>query len=242
MNDSQVRENLMLSVEGVSVTYGSGPSSVRALSDVSISFEPGKLTLIMGPSGSGKTTLLSVLGCLLAPESGQVRVMGRLATGLSEDEAGELRRRYIGYVFQAFRLFHSLSALENMLIALEINRCRGSRARRAAHRALEEVGLGDKWRLKPAELSAGEKQRVAVARALLKDPPIILADEPTSSLDSVAGEQIAEMLRSLATKQGRLVVVVTHDPRWLNRADRIVTMSDGKLISDTLKDTILSGL
>lgn len=221
-----------LTIEEVGVTYGSGSTGIRALDNLTLAFQPGQLTLILGPSGSGKTTLLSVLGCLLTPDSGRVRVMDRIVTGLSEDEKGELRQRWIGYVFQAFRLFHSLTAIENVLIALEISGCRGRRAQESARQALAAAGLSDKWRLRPDELSGGEKQRVAIARVLVKDPPIILADEPTASLDCASGKQIAEMLHGLAEREKRLVVVVSHDPMWLRFSHRIVELRDGKLVED----------
>jgi putative ABC transport system ATP-binding protein len=224
--------NPILAVEDLKLTYGSGHGATCALDNVSLDFNPGQVTLVMGPSGSGKTTLLSVLGCLLTPDSGQVQLMGKLVTGRSERERGQLRRRFIGYIFQAFRLFRSLSALENVLLALEISGHRGRRARDSATQALEVVGVADKWRLRPDELSGGEKQRVAIARALVTDPPIILADEPTASLDSHAGASIAEMLFKLAVEQDRVVVIVSHDQRLLSFSHRTVLMRDGRLVED----------
>ena len=215
------------------MAYGSGRAKVRALNGVSLGFQPGQLTLIMGPSGSGKTTLLSLLGCILTPDSGQVTIMDREMGQLAEDDRGKIRRQFIGYVFQAFRLFRSLSALENVMVALEISGVRGDKARKPAREALDSMGLADKWRLKPGELSGGEKQRVAIARALVNDPPIILADEPTASLDSVSGLEITETLRRLATQEKRLVVVVSHDQRWLSYSQRTVTMEDGRVVSDS---------
>jgi putative ABC transport system ATP-binding protein len=222
----------ILEVENLKLTYGSGHGATCALDNFSLDFKSGQVTLVMGPSGSGKTTLLSVLGCLLTPDSGEVYLMGNLVTGRSERDRGNLRRQFIGYVFQAFRLFRSLSALENVLIALEIAGCRGRRAQESARLALESVGVADKWRLRPDELSGGEKQRVAIARALVTDPPIILADEPTASLDSAAGASIAEMLFRLAGEQNRVVVIVSHDPRLLSFSHRTVLMRDGRLEED----------
>jgi putative ABC transport system ATP-binding protein len=221
-----------ITAEGVSVTYGSGRTAVRALDDVSLSFRAAEMALVMGPSGSGKTTLLTVLGCLLKPDSGRVSVMGELVTGLSEGRRGAVRRQSIGYIFQAFRLFRSLNALENVILALEISGRPRGEAKEAAMRALASVGLADKRRLKPNELSGGEKQRVAIARALVNDPPILLADEPTASLDSRSGVQIAEMLMRIAREQERLVVVVSHDPRITQFGNRIVKMQDGRVIED----------
>lgn len=221
-----------LAVENVKVTYGVGRSTVCALNQVSLAFQPNRLTLVLGPSGCGKTTLLSVLGCLLTPESGKAYIGGQIVTGLSEKARGEIRRRQIGYVFQAFRLFRALSAFENVLIALEVGGKRGHAARNTAREALERVGLADKATLKPDELSGGEKQRVAIARAIVNNPPIILADEPTASLDSAAGNQIAEMLFKMAVEDNRLVVVVSHDPRWRALSHRNVVMRDGQVIED----------
>jgi putative ABC transport system ATP-binding protein len=221
-----------LAAESVSLTYGAGREAVRALDSVSLAFHAGRLALVTGPSGSGKTTLLAVLGCLLKPDSGVSYVNGLPTSGLSEKARGEIRQQHLGYVFQSFRLFRSLSAIENVRLALEVGGRRGRPAREAAERALERVGLGEKWRLKPHELSGGEKQRVAVARALVHDPPIILADEPTASLDSGAGEQVAALLLKLAAEDLRAVVVVSHDERWRKFCHRTITMRDGRVIAD----------
>ncbi|MCI0491273.1 MAG: ABC transporter ATP-binding protein [Blastocatellia bacterium] len=224
--------NSAIAVENISVSYGAGASRVRALDGVTLSFRAGEMALVMGPSGSGKTTLLSVLGCLLTPDAGKVSVMGEMVTGLSEDSRGALRQKSIGYVFQAFRLFRSLNALENVMIALEIAARPRAEAKKAAIQSLESFGLAGKQGLKPDALSGGEKQRVALARALVNDPPIILADEPTASLDSRSGGQIAEMLMKIAQEQKRLVVVVSHDPRIAQFGSRIVKMQDGRVIED----------
>ena len=205
---------------------------MRALDDVSLSFDAGALTLIMGPSGSGKTTLLSLLGCLLTPDSGTVVVDGAEVTSLDAKERTELRRHRIGFVFQAFRLFHSLSAFENVMLASEIAGSRDGKSSASAQELLENLGLGDKLHLKPNALSGGEKQRVAIARALLPNPKILLADEPTAALDSTAGRQIGEILRDLAEQQKRTVVVVSHDHRWASFAHRTVALEDGRLVED----------
>jgi len=222
-----------LAAENVSVEYGAGRATVFALEEVSVAFQPGKLTLLMGPSGSGKTTLLSALGCLMTPQRGRVTVLGRDVTRLSESEKTELRRRKIGYIFQAFRLFRSLTPLENILLAMELSGRAGRPARQAAQDALAAVGLANKGHLAPKEMSGGEKQRVAIARALINDPPIILADEPTASLDGKSGNQVAELLLGLAEKENRLVVVVSHDNRWLPLCHRKVVLQNGCLIGDS---------
>jgi putative ABC transport system ATP-binding protein len=221
-----------LEAEAVKVTYGSGAAAVPALRDVSLSFAPGRLVLVMGPSGSGKTTLLSALGCILLPDQGDVRVQGQSVRGLSDSQRVDLRRHSIGYVFQAFRLFRALSALDNLLLALDVAGCERGRAKARAEQGLAAVGLADKAGLKPGELSGGEKQRVAIARALINDPPIVLADEPTASLDWRSGEGVATMLLKIAQEQGKLVVVVTHDPRMTPFGQRIVKMQDGCVVED----------
>lgn len=219
-----------LSVEAASVGYGRAAARAQALRNVSLSFKPGQLSLIMGPSGSGKTTLLSVLGCLLTPDSGKVYVRDREVSGIGEAARTELRRRSIGFVFQAFRLFRSLTALDNVTISGDI--CGQPGQKQRAKELLEELGLGDKMHLKPDEMSGGEKQRVAIARVLTKDPPILLADEPTASLDTAAGQQISELLFKVAAGHGRAVVVVSHDSRWEPFAHRLIILRDGEVIQD----------
>ena len=220
----------ILTAKNVGMSYGSNGTRVRALDDVSLSFATGTLTLIMGPSGSGKTTLLSLLGCLLTPDTGSVFVDGTEVTSLDEPERTELRRGQIGFIFQAFRLFHSLSAFENVMIAAEIGGTRDPESSDAARQSLDKLGLGDKLHLKPNALSGGEKQRVAIARALLPNPKILLADEPTAALDASAGRQIGEILRDLAEQQRRTIVVVSHDHRWANFCHRTVVLEDGRLV------------
>jgi putative ABC transport system ATP-binding protein len=219
----------ILSVSGVNVMLGSGEAAVRALSDVSLAFPAGAVTLIMGPSGSGKTTLLSVLGCLLKPQAGSVNVNGREVTGATENELTAIRRDEIGFVFQAFRLFDSLTALENVMLAMEVCGKKGQEVRAKAERWLESLGMAAKKRSKPGELSGGEKQRVAIARALMREPKILLADEPTASLDSKAGETIVRILRDVAEVHERTVVIVSHDERLRGYAKNIVGLRDGKV-------------
>ncbi len=218
-----------LSVDGINVTLGKGDASVRALSDVSLAFPIAGVTLIMGPSGSGKTTLLSVLGCLLKPQGGRVTVNGKEVTELKEDELSNIRREQIGFVFQAFRLFDSLTALDNVALAMEVCGKRRQDVLSKAEKYLDDLGLGGKKHLKPDEMSGGEKQRVAIARALVREPKILLADEPTASLDSKAGEAIAKILREVAEVGQRTVVIVSHDERLRGFAKNVVALRDGKV-------------
>ena len=218
-----------LAVEDARISFGEGDARVRALRGVSATFERGTLSLVMGPSGSGKTTLLSLLGCLLSPDEGTVFVDGVAVNELSGGEKTVLRRKKISFVFQAFRLLHSLSAIDNVALGLEIRD--GKRADQIvmARELLLQFGLGDKLNREPSGLSPGEKQRVAIARALAGNPPILLADEPTASLDAEAGRNICQILRTQVDQNGKTVVVVSHDPRWKEFADRTITLSDGQI-------------
>ncbi len=218
-----------LGVEGASVSFGKGEARVPALRDISLTFERGALTLIMGPSGSGKTTLLSMLGCLLSPDEGTVFVDGAAVNQLTEPEKTAIRQRKISFVFQAFRLFHSLTALDNVAVGFEIRDPAEPRRMEMARDLLVQFGLGDKTHQEPNELSPGEKQRVAIARALAGNPPILLADEPTASLDAKAGKNICQILRNQVDEHGRTVIVVSHDPRWREFADRTITLCDGQV-------------
>jgi putative ABC transport system ATP-binding protein len=218
-----------LGVEGASVSFGKGEARVPALQSVSLTFERGTLALVMGPSGSGKTTLLSMLGCLLSPDQGTVFVDGVAVNTLSESRKTEIRQKKVSFVFQAFRLFHSLSAIDNVAVGFEIRNPREPRRMELARDLLGQFGLGHKLDQCPNELSPGEKQRVAIARALAGNPPILLADEPTASLDAKAGKNICEILRNQASAHGRTVVVVSHDPRWREFADRTITLCDGQV-------------
>jgi putative ABC transport system ATP-binding protein len=221
--------NQFLGVEAASVSFGKREAQVRALRGVSQSFERGTLSLVMGPSGSGKTTLLSLLGCLLSPDEGTVYVDGVAVNGLSEAERTAVRQKKISFVFQAFRLFHSLSAIDNVALGFELRDAALPGRTEMARDLLVRFGLGDKLNQEPNELSPGEKQRVAIARALAGNPPILLADEPTASLDAQAGRNICQILRSQVDDDGRTVVVVTHDPRWREFADRTITLCDGQI-------------
>lgn len=218
-----------ISVRGVTKVFVEGANRIQVLHGVDFDVEQGEVVLLMGPSGSGKTTLLSIMGCILRATSGSVQVAGQEVAKLSERELPEIRLQHIGFVFQGFNLFPTLTVGENIVLALDLKRIRGERAKQEARKLLDQVGLGAKYDSFPADLSGGQKQRVAIARALAGSPRVILADEPTAALDSHSGRNVMEMMRDLARKHGRGVVVVTHDSRVLEFGDRIVHMEDGRI-------------
>ena len=219
----------MLTATEVTKVFGTGRTAVRAVHDVSLEIAPGELVMIMGPSGSGKTTLLSILGGLMRPSSGHVTVDGIDLTALNESELPDVRARKIGFIFQAFNLLSSLTAEENVLFPAQLVAGGVRAARTRASALLERLGLADRRRALPRTLSGGEKQRVAIARALINDPPVILADEPTGNLDSGHGQEVLMILHEVARDEGRAVLVVTHDPRVEDIADRILWLEDGAL-------------
>ena len=219
----------ILEAVNVSKVLGSGPASVRALKNVSLALDGGDLTVLMGPSGSGKTTLLTILGCMLAPTNGTVRVCGTSIDGARPDELAKLRRQHIGFVFQSYHLFPTLTVGENVRLALDVRGERGHEAVAKTEEVMASVGLSSKLRSFPRQLSGGEQQRVAIARAIVAEPSAILADEPTASLDAPNGREVMAILSSLAKKRDRAVLVVTHDPRLFEFADRIIHIEDGAL-------------
>ena len=218
-----------ISVRDVTKVYVEGANKIQVLHGINFDVEQGEVVLLMGPSGSGKTTLLSIMGCILRATSGSVQVAGQEVAKLSERELPEIRLQHIGFVFQGFNLFPTLTVGENIELALDLKRIRGERAKQEARKLLEQVGLAAKYDSFPADLSGGQKQRVAIARALAGSPRVILADEPTAALDSYSGRNVMEMMRDLARKHGRGVVVMTHDSRVLEFGDRIVHMEDGRI-------------
>lgn len=222
----------MIEIRDLYKTYGKGSAEVHALNGVSFDVKAGEFLVLMGPSGSGKTTLISIMGCILQASRGSVKIDGQEMVGLAESRLPAVRLRHFGFIFQGFNLFPALTVRENVEIALDLKGVRGGKARQRAMELLSRVGLADKAKRFPADLSGGQKQRVAIARALAGDPPIILADEPTAALDSVSGRTVLEILSSLAREQGRAVVVVTHDPRVLEYAHRIVRIEDGKAVTE----------
>jgi putative ABC transport system ATP-binding protein len=218
-----------IAVRELTKTFESGEAAVQALRGVDLDVARGEVVLLMGPSGSGKTTLLSIMGCILRPTSGSVRITGREVTQLREKDLPRVRLDHIGFIFQGFNLFPTLTAGENVELALDLKGIRGRAAKLRAGELLEQVSLSEKYDTFPSDLSCGQKQRVAIARALAGEPDIILADEPTAALDSHSGRVVIEMLRNLARQQGRAVAIVTHDNRTLPFGDRILHIEDGKI-------------
>ena len=222
-----------VSVRNVTKTYVQGGAALHALDGVDLDVNGGELVLLMGPSGSGKTTLLSIIGCILRPTSGVVRIFGRDVSSLDERELPRVRLEHVGFVFQGFNLFPTLTASQNIELVLQLKgRSRREAGRRAAE-LLDQVELAPKRHTYPADLSGGQKQRVAIARALAGDPRIILADEPTAALDSQSGLTVIGLLRDLAHTRERAVVLVTHDSRILEFADRVVRIEDGRIVQGT---------
>jgi putative ABC transport system ATP-binding protein len=218
-----------LNVEKV---LGTGPAQVRALKGVSLTLRGGELTLLMGPSGSGKTTLLSILGCMLSPTEGTVRVRGEAIEGKGPEELAKIRRENIGFVFQSYHLFPTLTAADNVRLALDVRDESGRKAKNRAREALARVGLAQKTINYPKQLSGGEQQRVAIARAVVGEPSVVLADEPTAALDAENGKAIMSILAEIAKDPNRGVLVVTHDPRLVPYADRIVHIEDGNIVRE----------
>lgn len=222
----------ILEAKDIVKELGEGAGMVRALKGVDITLMPGELTLLMGPSGSGKTTLLSIMGCILSPTEGKLSIVGQATEGLDAEELARLRRRNIGFVFQSYNLFPTLSALENVKLALDVRGIHGREATAEAEKALIAVGLAHRLRNYPKNMSGGEQQRVAVARALAGSPALILADEPTAALDTENGQAVMALLSELARDKSRAILAVTHDNRTLPYADRIVHIEDGRITGE----------
>lgn len=218
-----------LRLEDVSRSFGKGAAAITAVKDVSLRVDQGDVVLVMGPSGSGKTTLLAMCGGLLRPSGGRIWLGEDEVTGLGERDLPELRLRQIGFIFQSANLLANLTAEENVRLVIEAAGARREEARRRARDLLVELRLGDRADALPEQLSGGERQRVAIARALANDAPLLLADEPTANLDSRAGYQMMHMIELLAKEQGKCVLIVTHDQRIADIADRVVWLEDGAL-------------
>lgn len=223
---------IVLEMRGVSKVHGEGASAVRALHELDLVVEAGSLVAVMGPSGSGKSTLLTIAGALEEPTTGEVRIGGQTLTGMSANDRARLRRQAIGYVFQDFNLLAGLTAGENVAMPLELDGMAVKPARASALAALERLGIADKAERFPDDLSGGERQRVAVARAMVGDRSLLLADEPTGSLDSGNGQEVMRLLRA-SCQSGMAGLVVTHDAQLASWADRVIFLRDGTVTDQT---------
>ncbi len=234
----------ILRVEGLTKVFGSGRTQVRAVDGVNLHACAGEIMLIMGPSGSGKTTLLTMIGGLLRPTSGHVYIEDVDITALKAAELPRVRRHHVGFVFQTFNLLDSLSALENVEVAMNVAGTSGHAARDRARRLLIEAGLEGRLDFKAKDLSGGEKQRISIARALANEPRLLLADEPTANLDTRHGHEVMQLLHDLTKNQGRTAIVVSHDARLRDIADTVLWLQDGRLraVSEGETDFDLAGI
>ena len=226
---SEIAGAPVVALRGVGKTYGDGALAVRALRDVDLEIARGELVVVLGPSGSGKTTLLNVIGAIEPATTGTVRVAGRDLTGLGEEARTAFRRHAVGFVFQFFNLIPTLTALENVELIAEIA---GRDGAANATRALRQVGLADRLDHFPAQLSGGEQQRVAVARALVAEPQLLLCDEPTGALDLETGRVVLALLQEVGRASGRTVVMVTHNAAVAGMGDRVLRVRDGRIVED----------
>ncbi len=227
-NSSERSGEAVVDIEGVTKLFGSGSTMVKAVDGIDLRLHRGEVLLVMGPSGSGKTTLLTIIGGILKPTSGVVRINGYEITSMQESQLSKVRRHQVGFVFQTFNLLEALNSVENVEIALNFAGITGKTARNRATALLVDLGMKGRLRFKPQALSGGEKQRVSIARALANNPQLILADEPTANLDSKHGQEVVVLLRDIAKELGRTVVIVSHDPRIIDMADRVLWLEDGR--------------
>lgn len=230
MNVTMDKSSAAIWMRGIDKIYGTGSVAFQALYGVDFHAMPGEFVMLNGPSGSGKTTLLSIMGCVLTATQGEAFVFGHQVQSASEAKLAQMRLAYIGFIFQGHNLIQSLTAEGNVALPLSMRGHSAADARAEARRLLERVGLQDKLNRKPMELSGGQRQRVAIARAVAGNPPVILADEPTASLDAETGLSVTELLKEMARERNHTVVVVTHDNRIFHLADRIVNIEDGRII------------
>ena len=214
-------------------SYGSGSTVVRAVTDITLSVQPGEFVAVMGPSGCGKSTLLHLAGALEQPSAGRVLVNGRDLAEMDAKQQAALRRNDVGYVFQSLNLIPALTALENVMLPLELDGIATKQARALGTEALGSVGLDHALDRYPDDFSGGQRQRIAIARAVIGNRRLLLADEPTGALDTVNGDQVVELLADLARNQGVAVIMVTHDPRFASWADRVVFIRDGRIVDES---------
>src|SRR3989344_6806622 len=224
----------LISINDLSKTFGAGHTAVKAVRDVSLDIQPGDIVLIMGPSGSGKTTLISMVGSLMKPTSGEAVIDSQNITKLSSSKLADFRLNKLGFVFQSFNLLAALNAEQNAMLPLLAKGTSKTIARKKARELLTRLGVEQRLLHLPRDLSGGEKQRVAVARALINEPKVILADEPTANLDSKSGKEVTTLLCNIACAEGKAVIIVSHDARLRDVAKRVITMEDGHLIGEEL--------
>lgn len=234
----ETTQDNIIDLQEVTKVYRIGEIAVNALAGVSLTIERGELTAIMGPSGSGKSTMMNIIGCLDVPTSGTYRLEGENVRDLSDDRLAEIRNRKVGFVFQTYNLLPRLSALANVELPLMYGNGRGRRER--SLRALDQVGLSDRVRHKPVEMSGGQQQRVGIARALVKDPSILLADEPTGNLDTASSQEIIWTIQQLNRQSNITVIIVTHERDIAAHANRVVRMLDGKILDDVRQEPALA--
>jgi putative ABC transport system ATP-binding protein len=223
----------IVETENLSRIYGSGEAEVRALDGVSLHVDTGEFVAVMGPSGCGKSTLLHMIGGLDRPSGGWVKIEGQDLSKLNDDDLTDLRREHIGFIFQFFNLIPTLTALDNTALPLVLGGIKPAEAQVTAKEWLEKLEVADRSTHRPEELSGGQRQRVAIARSLVTDPTLILADEPTGNLDSKAAEEFATLLRDIVDRWERSILLVTHDPRISSFADRIIYLKDGRISEQT---------
>jgi len=224
---------MIVEARGLNHWFGTGEARKQALFDIDLSLPRGSLTVLMGPSGSGKTTVLTLLGCLRGVQDGSVRLMDHELNNAPEAELIALRQR-LGFIFQSHNLHESLTAMQNVVMGVQVRPgVPDDLAQKAAARALDLVGLSDRLNYRPANLSGGQKQRVAVARALVGNPAMVLADEPTAALDKDSAGDVVDLLKRMGAARGTTTLLVTHDNRILDRADRILTLEDGRIVATT---------
>lgn len=224
-------EKPVVRTRGVAKSYRRGSTMTPVLNGIDLDIARGECVFLAGPSGSGKTTLLSILGCILSPDEGSVEILGEDVTAMPGDQRARLRRDRLGFVFQRFQLIRGLTSLRNVCVPLTLQGVPQRAAEKRAAALLEAVGLAQRAHYHPQNMSAGQCQRVAMARALVSDPELILADEPTASLDAASGQEAMKLLRRLTTEEGKTAVVVTHDPRIFPFADRILWLENGCVAS-----------
>lgn len=222
----------VVEIEGLNHWFGEGSARKQALFDIDLILERGSFTVLMGPSGSGKTTLLTLIGCLRSVQNGTLRLLGQNLNGADEALLTAMRRK-LGFIFQAHNLHESLTSRQNVMIGAKVHSgVADSMADSAAKHVLGLVGLADRVDYLPANLSGGQKQRVAVARALVGNPELLLADEPTAALDKDSASEVIDLLKRIGASRGMTTLLVTHDSRILDRADRILTLEDGRIVAD----------